>query len=60
MQTTLTKPWAIFCTSDGQSKCVARFFNRQDAEDYLKFLCRRVPQHQFDVAYDKQELINNG
>lgn len=60
MQTLTKKPWAIFCTSKTcQYECIGRYFNRQDAEDQLAFLRRRVPSAEFVVMYDiKQEPVN--
>jgi hypothetical protein len=31
---------------------VARFFNRQDAEDHVRFLNRFMPASEFEVLFD--------
>ncbi|AFY43747.1 hypothetical protein [Nostoc sp. PCC 7107] len=50
-----SRDWAVFCRreSDETYVCVARFFNRADAEDHLKFLRKYMPKTDFKVLFDK-------
>ncbi len=48
-----SRPWAIIrLLPDARRYTVARFFNRQDAEDHLRFLKRFIPAAQFEVLFD--------
>ena len=60
-----TRPWAIVrLLPDLRRYTVARFFNRQDAEDHLRFLHRFMPAADFEVVFDVgdslQDLANDG
>ncbi len=46
-------PWAIVrLLPDARRYTVARFFNRQDAEDHRRFLNRVMPAAEFEVLFD--------
>jgi len=48
-----SRPWAIIrLLPDARRHTVARFFNRQDAEDYRRFLQRFIPDAEFEVFFD--------
>lgn len=48
-----TRPWAIVrLLPDARRYTVARFFNRQDAEDRLRVLHRFMPAAEFEVIFD--------
>lgn len=47
------RPWAIIrLLPDARRYTVARFFNRQDAEDHRRFLNRVMPAAEFEVVFD--------
>jgi hypothetical protein len=48
-----SRPWAIVrLLPDARRYTVARFFNRQDAEDHLRFLTRFIPAAKFELIFD--------
>lgn len=48
-----SRPWAIIrLLPDAKRYTVARFFNRQDAEDHCRFLKRCIPAAEFKVFFD--------
>lgn len=48
-----SKPWAIAqLLPNATRRTIARFFNRQDAIDHLRFLTRRVPAAKFTMFFD--------
>jgi hypothetical protein len=48
-----SRPWAIIrLLPDARRYTVARFFNRQDAEDHRRFLNRFMPAAEFEVVFD--------
>jgi hypothetical protein len=48
-----SRPWAIIrLLPDARRYTVARFFNRQDAEDHRRFLNRFMPAGEFEVLFD--------
>ena len=48
-----SRPWAIVrLLPDARRYTVARFFNRQDAEDHRRFLYRFMPAAEFEVVFD--------
>ena len=48
-----SRPWAIIrLLLDARRYTVARFRNRQDAEDHLRFLNRYIPAAEFEVFFD--------
>jgi hypothetical protein len=48
-----SRPWAIIrLLPDARRYTVARFFNRQDAEDHRRFLNRFMPAAEFEVVLD--------
>jgi hypothetical protein len=48
-----SRPWAIIrLLPDARRYTVARFFNRQDAEDHRRFLNRFMPVAEFEVVFD--------
>jgi hypothetical protein len=48
-----SRPWAIIrLLPDARRYTVARFFNRQDAEDHRRFLNRFIPAAEFEVVFD--------
>ena len=48
-----SRPWAIVrLLPDARRYTVARFFNRQDAEDHHRFLNRYMPAAEFEVIFD--------
>ena len=57
-----TRPWAIVrLLPDLRRYTVARFRNRQDAEDHRRFLNRYMPASEFEVVFDvpNSQLDNN-
>ena len=47
------RPWAIAQLLPDATRCtIARFFNRQDACDHLRFLTQRVPAAKFTMFFD--------
>ncbi|MEG5059180.1 hypothetical protein QUB60_14795 [Microcoleus sp. A2-C5] len=51
--------WAIVrILPNAQHYTIARFFNRQDADDRLRALCRFVPDGVFEVVWVRSGLIN--
>lgn len=49
----LTRPWAIVrLLPDLRRYTVARFVNRQDADDHMRFLHRFMPAADFEIAFD--------
>jgi len=54
-----SRPWAITqLLPNAQRYIIARFFNRQDAEDHRRFLNRFMPAAEFEIIFDvpNQEL----
>jgi hypothetical protein len=48
-----SRPWAIIrLLPEARRYTVARFFNRQDAEDHRRFLHRFMPAAEFEVLFD--------
>jgi hypothetical protein len=48
-----SRPWAIVqLLPDLRRYTVARFHNRQDAEDHRRFLNRSMPASEFEVVFD--------
>lgn len=48
-----TRPWAIVrLLPDARRYTVARFANRQDAQDHLRFLHRFMPAADFEMVFD--------
>jgi hypothetical protein len=48
-----TRPWAIVrLLPNARRYTVARFFNRQDADDHRRFLNRFMPAASFEVIFD--------
>ncbi len=48
-----SRPWAIIrLLPDARRYTVARFYNRQDAEDHRRFLKRFIPAAEFEVLFD--------
>jgi hypothetical protein len=48
-----SRPWAIIrLLPDARRYTVARFVNRQDAEDHGRFLKRFIPAAEFEVVFD--------
>jgi hypothetical protein len=48
-----SRPWAIIqLLPDARRYTVARFFNRQDAQDYRRFLNRFMPAAEFEILFD--------
>jgi hypothetical protein len=48
-----SRPWAIIrLLPDARWYTVARFFNRQDAEDHRRFLNRFMPASEFEILFD--------
>jgi hypothetical protein len=48
-----SRPWAIIrLLPDARRYTLARFFNRQDAEDHRRFLNRFMPAAEFEVVFD--------
>ncbi|HEY9596058.1 MAG TPA: hypothetical protein V6D33_00110 [Cyanophyceae cyanobacterium] len=52
-----SRPWAIVrLLPDAKRYTVARFYNRQDAEDHLRFLNRFIPAAEFEVLFDNPSV----
>jgi hypothetical protein len=52
----LHRPWAIArILPDAQHYIVARFFNRQDAEDHKRVLQRFMPAAVFEIIFDPSD-----
>jgi putative acetyltransferase len=50
----ITRSWAIAYTlPDARHYPVAKFFNRRDAGDHLRLLCRFVPASEFKIVSDR-------
>ena len=48
-----SRPWAITrLLPNARRYTIARFFNRQDAEDYRRFLNRFMPASEFEILFD--------
>jgi hypothetical protein len=48
-----SRPWAIIrLLPNARRYTVARFFNRQDAEDHRRFLNRFMPASEFEILFD--------
>jgi hypothetical protein len=48
-----SRPWAIIrLLPYARRYTVARFFNRQDAEDHRRFLNRFMPASEFEILFD--------
>jgi len=48
-----SRPWTIIrLLPDARRYTVARFRNRQDAEDHLRFLNRHIPAAEFEILFD--------
>lgn len=48
----LDRPWAIVrILPDARHYTVARFFNRQDADDHLRVLQRFIPTAEFEIIF---------
>jgi hypothetical protein len=51
-----TRPWAIVrLLPDARNYVVARFYNRQDAQDHLRFLNRFMPVADFEIVFDASD-----
>lgn len=56
------RPWVIArILPNAKTYIVARFRNRQDAEDHKRFLHRFIPKAKFEVLFDipKEEVEEN-
>jgi hypothetical protein len=48
-----SRPWTIIrLLPNAQRYTVARFFNRQDAQDHRNFLVRYMPASEFEIVFD--------
>jgi hypothetical protein len=48
-----SRPWAIIrLLPDARRYTVARFYNRQDAEDHRRLLNRFMPAAEFEILFD--------
>ncbi|MDM3844925.1 MAG: hypothetical protein PT116_07780, partial [Aphanizomenon gracile PMC638.10] len=55
---TQNHPWVIVRTVIiTQSHTVARFANRQDADDHLRFLRRTIPDGGFEIMFESPEDV---
>ncbi len=55
-----TRPWALVrLLPNAQRYTVARFFNRQDASDHLRFFNRFMPAAEFEVVFDVPNQIED-
>jgi hypothetical protein len=53
----LTRPWAIVRLLPNCQRCtIARFFNRQDAQDHVRALNRFIPNSCFEVVFEAPEI----
>jgi hypothetical protein len=49
-------PWTIVCIlPKARHQIVARFYNRQDAQDHLRFLQRFMPASVFEIVFDQPD-----
>lgn len=56
----LNRPWAIVrVLPNARYYPVARFCNRQDADDSLRFLHRFLPKAKFEIVFDAPDKQNN-
>ena len=47
------RPWAIVrLLPNAECYTVARFYNRQDAQDHRRFLHRWMPAAEFEIVFD--------
>jgi len=54
-----TRPWAIArLLPNAQRYIIARFHNRQDASDHLRFLHRFMPAAEFEIFFDVPDSQN--
>lgn len=54
-----SRPWAIIRhLPDARRYTVARFFNRQDAEDHKRFLNRFMPAAEFEILFDAPTALH--
>jgi hypothetical protein len=52
-----SRPWAIIrLLPDARRYTVARFVNRQDAEDHRRFLKRFMPAAEFEILFDVPDV----
>jgi hypothetical protein len=52
-----SRPWAIIrLLPDARRYTVARFVNRQDAEDHRRFLNRFMPAAEFEILFDVPDV----
>jgi hypothetical protein len=52
----LHRPWAIArILPDARHYIVARFFNRQDADDHKRILQRFIPAAEFEIMFDSPD-----
>ena len=55
-----SRPWAIVrLLPDARRYTVARFYNRADAQDHLRFLKRFIPAAEFEVIFDIPTDLEN-
>ncbi len=55
-QENLNRPWAIVrILPKAQRYVVARFRNRQDADDHLRVLQRFIPAATFEIVFDPSD-----
>jgi hypothetical protein len=55
-----SRPWAIVrLLPDARRYTVARFYNRADAQDHLRFLKRFIPAAEFEVIFDIPTDLQN-
>ncbi|HAA31277.1 MAG TPA: hypothetical protein DCE56_30630 [Cyanobacteria bacterium UBA8553] len=55
-----TRPWAIVrLLPDARRYTVARFANRQDAQDHVRFLHRFMPAADFEVVFDVPDSLQD-
>lgn len=48
-------PWTIFIILPNcRHYALVKFWNRQDAQDHLTFLKRRIPDKQFELIFDRK------
>ena len=49
--------WTIaIALPNAQTRTVARFHNRQDAEDHLRVLQRFIPKGKFEIVFDSDGM----
>ncbi|GAX38019.1 hypothetical protein [Nodularia sp. NIES-3585] len=54
------RPWTIVrFLENSTTHTVARFANRQDADDHLRVLLRVVPNAEFDIVFEPPEEPKN-